>query len=210
MAVAGSGILQAAILGNFFLILAGCVIHEVNFQRSMALCNIRPYIHKCPCGTSGEECVIMLFGCNFRADCTAIRVGLVDFQTAQRSILGYGTNRYGVGSGIIALGHNHRCSGRAINQGDCYRLGNTAFAGSGRERDTLGPYGHHQLIVVAARCEFLCKCTYRSGDAGQVGIVGGQGKEAAAVIAVVNRAVRAADGADQAVLGVGTGIENLL
>ena len=152
----------------------------------------------------------MLLGCNFRADRAAIRVGLVDFQTAQRSILGYGTNRYGVGSGITALGHNDRCRGRAINQGDCNRLSNTAFAGSGRERDTLGPYGHHQLVVVAARCKFFCKCTHRSGDAGQVGIVGGQGKEATAVIAVVNRAVGTADGADQAVLGMSTGIENLL
>ena len=151
----------------------------------------------------------MLFGCNFRADCTAIRVGLVDFQTAQRSILGYGTNSYGVGSGIIALGHNHRCSGRAINQGGRNRLGNTAFAGSGRECDTLGSYGHHQLIVVAAWCKFLCKCTCRSGDVGQVGIVGGQSEEATAVIAVVNRAVRTADGTNQAVLGVGTGIKNL-
>ena len=173
MTVAGSGNLQAAIFGNFFLVFTGRIIHEEDFQRTMALCHIRPYIHEGSAIACSEEGVIMLFGCNFRADRAAIRVGLVDFQTAQRSILGYGTNRYGVGSGITALGDNHRCRGRTINQGDCNRLGNTAFAGSGRERDTLGSDGYHQLIVVAARCKFFCKCTHRSGDAGQVGIVGG-------------------------------------
>ena len=114
VAVAGCGILQAAIFGNFFLILTCCVIHEEYFQRSVAFCHIRPYIHKCPCGTSGEEGVIMLFGCNFRADCTAIRVGLVDFQTAQRSILGYGANRHGISTGIIALRHDYCCGSSTV------------------------------------------------------------------------------------------------
>ena len=62
---------------------------------------------------------------------------------------------------------------------------------------------------MAAWCKFLCKCTCRSRQAGQVGIVGGQSEKATAVIAVVNRAVRTADGTNQAVLGVGTGIKNL-
>ena len=152
----------------------------------------------------------MFLGRNSRADRTAVRVGLVDLQAAQRSILGNHTNRHGIGAGFASLGYGQRCGGSAINHSDRNRLRSAAFASGGDQGNVLGSHRHDQFIVVAARCKFLCKGAHRSRQTGQVRIVRGQRKEASAVISVVDRAVRAADGADQTVLRVGTGIKNLL
>ena len=144
----------------------------------------------------------MLCGIKGGSNSATVRVALVDLQAAQRSIGGYHTHGHGVSAGFIALGHNDGCGSATVNQSNGNRLCNTALAGSGGNGNALSAHGNSQFVLMQVGLKFFLKGAHRCGHTGQVRVVGSQCNQGCAVVTVVDGAVRSADGANQAVLGM--------